>query len=154
MVLATYKYIIDDIVVAELALWRVPRSREGVWRDVQKRTAAGICDVEGGNGNYSGSMWAGVKLESRHTTGLVAEKKRALLGPAVDGPHASVRQSQPAWSALCRVRRRRGCSRRGPMRPEEAAEVVVVPRAVYSLCELRRGSGCDGDGGRGVARDG
>lgn len=44
------------------------------------------------------------------------------------------------------------------MRPGEAAEMAVVPRAAHSLCEVwrgtRRNGDSDGDGGRGVHCDG
>lgn len=53
---------------------------------------------------------------------------------------------------------RDGRCRRGRMRPGEAAEMAVVPRAAHSLCEVwrgtRRNGDSDGDGGRGVHCDG
>ena len=61
--LETYRYIVDDTVVTEFPLRRVPRGGEGVGRDVQKRTATTICDVKSSNRNYSGSIWARVRLE-------------------------------------------------------------------------------------------
>lgn len=57
--LETYEYVVDDGVVTQLSLGMISCRGEGIRCDVQERATAGVCDVEGSNGNCTTSIIVG-----------------------------------------------------------------------------------------------